>query len=382
MRLWSKTLGASLMIIAGGAGPALGSSGGTLEHWGTFNGGDRQLSPVAITVPGTVAEVGTSNSTQYALLTNGTLYAWGVGTHGELGNGTTQNSFTTAVQVHFPAGVKIASVPAGSMPFDTAFVIDTTGHAWGWGYNLGGELCLGNEQSYSTPVELPFSGVTTLAGAANHATYDARGTLYSCGQNADGELGNGSTHPSRVPVRVHGLNGGLVTTVVAGFANTGALLSDGRFFDWGFDGEGQLGDGIVGTSSDVPVLVTLPHPVTQVVQGGDAPADGQTLVMLSTGALYDWGANGAYQLGLGNKHMEPSPVRFFPPAGVTYQRLATGGFASYAVSTTGDVYAWGGNRYGQLGDGTTTASPAPVRVATGATLISSTSNNVVVSTGG
>ena len=62
-------------------------------HWGSYFGGrkgrifDIQTSPVAVTVPGTVAEVGTSNSTEYALLTDGALYAWGLGTHGQLGDG-------------------------------------------------------------------------------------------------------------------------------------------------------------------------------------------------------------------------------------------------------------------------------------------------------
>ncbi len=57
------------------------------------------MSPAAVTVPGTVAEVGTSNSTQYALLANGSLYAWGLGTHGQLGDGGTENSFSKAVRV-------------------------------------------------------------------------------------------------------------------------------------------------------------------------------------------------------------------------------------------------------------------------------------------
>lgn len=130
----------------------------------------------------------------------------------------------------------------------------------------------------------------------------------------------------------------------------------------------------------MPVRAKLPATVTQVVAGGNSLKDDHTLVRLSNGSLYAWGANGAYQLGLGTRVMKSSPTRFFPPAGVSYQTLATGGVASYAFSTNGDVYAWGGNHYGQLGDGTTRASPRPVRVMTGATkLISSTSNDVAVS---
>ena len=370
-------------LIVGSAGPALGASGGTVEHWGVLaGGGGRSLSPVKVSVPGTVAEVGTSNSTQYALLTDGSVYAWGVGTGGELGNGSRQNSLTTAVRVQFPAGVTIAFLATDDMPFDTAFAVDTTGHAWGWGANAGGELCLGNTNVYTRPVELPFSGVTTLAGAANHATYAAGGAVYSCGKNRDGALGTGNMRAARHPVRVKGLNGHHVTAVVSALGNTGALMSDGTYYDWGYNGGGQLGIGTVSPPSTVPVRVQLPAAATQVVVGGNGPNDDHTLVKLSNGSLYAWGANGAYQLGLGTKVGKSSPTRFSPPAGVTYQTLATGGIASYAISTAGDVYAWGGNKNGQLGDGTTQRSPKPIRVTTGATLISSTSNNAAVAIGG
>jgi alpha-tubulin suppressor-like RCC1 family protein len=370
-------------LIVGTAGPALSASGGTVEHWGVLaGGGGRSLSPVSVSVPGTVAEVGTSNSAQYALLTNGRVYAWGVGTRGELGNGSRHNSLTTAVRVRFPAGVTIAFLATDDMPFDTAFAVDTAGHAWGWGANAGGELCLGNTNVYTSPVELPFSGVTTLAGAANHATYAAGGAVYSCGKNRDGALGTGDMRAAPHPVRVKGLNGHQVTAVVSALGNTGALMSDGTYYDWGYNGGGQLGIGTVGLPSTVPVQVHLPAAATQVVVGGNGPNDDHTLVKLSNGLLYAWGANGAYQLGLGTKVGKSSPTRFSPPAGVTYRMLATGGIASFAIATTGDVYAWGGNKNGQLGDGTTQRSPKPIRITTGGTLISSTSNNAAVAIGG
>ena len=86
-----------------------------------------------MTVPGTVAEVGTSNSTEYALLTNGSLYAWGLGTQGQLGDGRRANSFAQPVQVRFPAGVRIASIPADVMPYDTGLAVDTQGKRLGLG---------------------------------------------------------------------------------------------------------------------------------------------------------------------------------------------------------------------------------------------------------
>jgi alpha-tubulin suppressor-like RCC1 family protein len=355
-----------------------------VQHWGTFFGAskgvnfDTRASPTTVTLPGVVAEIGTSNSTEYALLTDGSLYAWGLGLEGELGDGRAHSSYTRPVRVRFPSGVKIASIPADVMPFDSALAVDTTGHVWGWGQNGGGEFCLRNRKAYLKPVRLPFSDVTTLAGASNHALYDAGGTVYACGQNLDGALGDGSMRSSTKPVKVANLDGSSVSQLVASFANSGALLSDGEYLDWGLDANGQLGDGHAGRPSDVPVQVNLSGPVTQVAQGGSIWGNGQTLVMLSDGSLWSWGADYSYQLGNRVPGIERSPVQFSPPAGVTYQSLATGSATSYAVSTTGQVYAWGASFIGQLGNGKMITAKAPVLVASGATAISATANNVLI----
>ena len=374
-------------VLLSSAGAVVPSPTATVMHWGSYFGdGQGDLgtvrSPAAITVPGIVAEVGTSNSTQYALLANGSLYAWGLGTQGELGDGRDENSFTKAVRVRFPAGVQIASIPADAMPYNTGLAVDTKGHVWGWGGNAAGELCLGNYQAHGTPVRLPLSHVTALAGASGHALYDAGGTVYACGLNRNGVLGDGSTRSSTTPVRVAGLSGLPVTRLVAAFDNAGALLSDGRYLDWGYDANGQLGDGLIGRPSDVPVLVRLPGPVTQVAEGGSIWNNGQTLVLLSDGSLWAWGDDSAGQLGNGKTAAQPAPARFVPPAGVTYRSLATRASTSYAVSTTGRVYAWGANQAGQIGDGSRRTAMTPVRVAAGAVLISSTAYDVVISLAG
>jgi alpha-tubulin suppressor-like RCC1 family protein len=366
------------------AGPAAAqdASGATIEHWGAFSSGgsqsDKSLVPVALKLPAPVAEVGSSNSTQYALLTNGTVYAWGLGSDGQLGDGGTSNS-TTPVQVQFPSGVKIASIATDVSPYNSALAIDTTGHAWGWGLNGGGEFCLGNTTEHLTPVKLPFSDVTTLAGAADHATYDADGTVYSCGSNQYGELGDGTTTSSTTPVKVTGLDDALVTTLVAAWGDTGALLSNGHYYDWGYNAGGQVGnDGT--TSAEAPYLVRLPAAVTVAAQGGSLASNGQTIVLLANGSLYAWGNGMYYQLGNGVKGNKESPVKITPPAGVAYTALACGGSTCYGISRSGAVWAWGNNPVGQVGDGTTTTAEHPVKVETGATGISATASDVTVST--
>jgi alpha-tubulin suppressor-like RCC1 family protein len=362
----------------------------TVQHWGTFFGGantlkpeDMTTSPVSVSLPGPVAEVATSNSTEYALLTNGRVYAWGLGNAGQLGDGATTNSFTKPVRVRFPARVRIASLPIDVMPFDTGLAVDTKGHVWGWGDNQGGELCLGNHNQHLTPVRLPFSHVTAVAGAFDHALYHARGQVWACGLNSLGELGDGTTKPSSVPVKVKGLGRRAhVVFLVAAFANSGALLADGKYLDWGTNGQGQLGTGTPRKRSDVPVTVPLPARVQQVTQGGSVPGNGQTLVLLTNGDLYAWGADGQGQFGDEKTAAQPSPELITPPSGVTYQALATSGGTSYGISTTGDVYAWGGGKEGQIGNGTTESSFTPVKVASDATAISATADDVLIAVTG
>jgi alpha-tubulin suppressor-like RCC1 family protein len=352
-------------------------------HWGSFfgrpNGNfDVETKPVAITLPGPVAEVGSSNSSEYALLKDGRLYAWGLGNDGQLGNGKQRDSFRQAVQVSFPAGVRIAWIPTDAMPYNTGLAVDTKGNVWGWGKNNFGQLCT-RRTEILTPTRLPVGAVSALAGASNHVLYDSHGTVYTCGQNIDGDLGDGKWVNSAKPRKVAGLSGTTAVGVYASFANSGVLLSTGQYYDWGYNDAGQLGNGKT-KRSNVPVLVHLPSPVTSVALGGSIWDNGQTIVKLSDGSMWAWGNDKAGQLGDARMIRSLVPTRFTPPKGVTYAMLATGSATSYAITRAGLVYAWGISHVGQVGNASTDGTFVPVLVARGATGISSTANNVVINT--
>jgi alpha-tubulin suppressor-like RCC1 family protein len=356
------------------------ASSTTVYRWGVpgSQGAVRQLehtTPTAVAgIKGKVVQVATSNSDGYALTSSGLVWAWGVDNYGELGNGTAKPYVAQAVQVRFPAGIKIAALP-NPMPFDGALAIDSHGHAWGWGLNADGDLCLPGLVELH-PKQLPLSGVTLATGARAHSLFYSRDRVYACGSGEDGALGDGSTANSTKPVPVTSLPAlTRVSALTSSWNGSGALLAGGAYYDWGYNAAGQLGDGRT-TNSDVPVKVRL-HSVRQVSQGGSGASNGQTIAILANGSVWAWGANKTGQLGDGTTGSSDVPVPVHVPAGVTFLKVDSGGYACYAIDRQGRVWSWGGNDYGQLGTGSNALFEAiPVEVGVRQAQVSSTARNV------
>jgi alpha-tubulin suppressor-like RCC1 family protein len=348
----------------------------TVLTWGDF--GEKWpvsptiSSPQPVTLPGVPSQMVTTNSATYALI-SGMVYAIGAGNDGELGIGDFSGYTMTPVQVMFPAGVDITSL-ASPGPFATELAIDSTGRAWGWGDNNGGELCLGNTRIYRKPVMLPFSDVTLVSGAGRHATYDAGGTLYACGRNSSGELGTGSPRSSKVPVPV--ALGGPVTALTSSDENTGALLADGDYYDWGLNSSGQLGDGTT-ANSDSPVEVL--SGVSTVASGGSTANNGQSFATLSDGTTEAWGSDHSGQFCNGTtKRVVTSPVAIASPPGVTWTTWVTGGSTSYPIDSDGNLWVCGDNHNGEAGLGYVGGKVVPpTEILSGVSFASATSRNVL-----
>ncbi len=374
---------ASVVLAACGGGQSKSSSSTTttVYRWGVVGnaGPITQLqlnkpTPIA-GIKGRVVQIATSNSDGYARTSTGAVYAWGVNSDGELGDGTLTPYETKAVKVEFPADVKITALP-NPMPFDAALAIDSSGHTWGWGLNGADDLCL-TGLVHSHPQQLPLSDVTLATGARTHALFDSNGTLYACGSGDAGELGNGSTASAGTPTRVLGLPSGVkITALTSSWEGSGAQLANGDYYNWGYNAAGQLGNGST-VNSAVPVRVGLPGSVRKVFQGGSGPKNGQTIAVLRDGEVWTWGNNDRGQLGIGTQISTSVPMRVHVPKKVAFVKVNSGGYASYAIDSVGRLWAWGDNGRGQLGTGSDNQlATLPIDVGIRLTQVSSTAQNV------
>ncbi|MEU8545366.1 Ig-like domain repeat protein, partial [Streptomyces sp. NPDC048717] len=252
-------------------------------------------------------------------------------------------------------GLAAAPASAQSPPTDTAL---------GWGWNEVGALGDGTTTDRLTPapVALP-DGVELTALSAGHGFslgLTADGGVYAWGINNYGQLGDGTTTSSTTPVKVDLPAGVHVTALASGSNHTLALTADGRVYAWGWNAYGQLGDGTT-TDRHAPVPVALPAGTTiTAVAAGD---NGEfSLAATSDGRVLAWGWNRYGQLGDGTTLDRITPTEASLPAGTEVTDLAAGAGHSLALTSAGSVYAWGLNGSGQVGDGTTTDRHSPVQI--------------------
>jgi alpha-tubulin suppressor-like RCC1 family protein len=294
---------------------------------------------------------------ELAVLADGTVEAWGDDTFGQLGNGIVSSNGDSEAPSAVPDLTGATAVAAGE---EHSLALLSNGTVMAWGDNLEGQLGDGTTQTSAVPVQVKgLSGVTAIAAGSQFSlALLADGTVMAWGKGDAGQLGDGNTKNSLVPVTVSGLSD--VTAIAAGSEHALALLSDGTMMAWGDNEFGQLGDGGTESLSDVPVAVAALTGVQSISAGFQ-----HSVALLSTGAVMAWGDNSEFQLGQSNGFpggIASSNVPVAVPGVGAATAIAAGGYFSLAVVAGGAVMAWGDNSFGQLGNGTAATGPAAVTV--------------------
>jgi alpha-tubulin suppressor-like RCC1 family protein len=360
--------GTYTQLAAGNAHSLALQANGTLWAWGdNFYG---QLGSTANntthTPNPTPTQVGTTSYTQLAagydfglaLRQDGTLWAWGRNTYGQLGNSTrtgTDDATPTPTQVGAAVYTQLAAGQYHSL------ALQADGTLWAWGNNFYGQLgtatSTGANTANPTPTQVPGTYTRLAAGLGHSLALQATGSLYAWGNNAAGQLGTGSGAPSSTPTQVPGT----YVQLAAGASHSLALQATGSLWAWGSNSSGQLGGG--STSPAAPPAATG----TALPTRSTALGSSFGLAVRADGTLWAWGDNTGGQLGIGTTTSRTRPVQVGTDN--DWVQVAAGTSFSLALKANGTAWAWGLNNYGQLGtttnSGNTTANTSPIQVGSG-----------------
>lgn len=350
---------------------------GQVWSWGDNASGNLGLgtvSPTPATIPGVIPDfkdvvaLSASMGFSLALKNNGTVWAWGDNTYGQLGLGTVGGP-PVSVPTLIPNFPKVKALATGGL---SCVALKEDGTIWTWGSNIYGQL--GNGSSGLTPTPVPtkipnLSGMVAIAAGYGHSmALRVDGLVWSWGFNSSGQQGNGasSSTPVTTPVQISSLKE--VTGISAGDAHSLALLEDGTVLSWGSNNDGQQGNGSATPFTPVttPTKIDALSKMTTVSAGAS-----YTLGLDSDGTLFAWGTNDFGCIGNGTGLVQPTSAPILNITDVT--KIAAGESHVLALRTDGKLLAWGDNQAGDLGAGKTVgvsiANPSPVNVLSGVSAV-------------
>jgi alpha-tubulin suppressor-like RCC1 family protein len=275
-----------------------------------------------------------------ALKFDSTVWTWGSNTFGQLGNGTYITS-TSPVLVNGLSGV--IAVSGGQAGYHS-LALKSDGTVWAWGKNTEGQLGDGTLNNSSSPIQVTgLNNVIAIAGGEYHSlALKADGTVWAWGRNSNGQLGDSTTANSSIPVQVHNLTN--VKDIKGGRYFSFALKNDSTVWSWGQNADGQLGDGTT-TQRLTPVQVVGLNQITAI-----AGSAFHCLALKADGTIRAWGRGVDGQLGDGLQTASSTPVQVLYINNAI--EIVSGTNYSFALTATDSIYAWGRNIYGQLGNDT------------------------------
>ena len=286
------------------------------------------------------------------------LYTWGQNTKGQIGDGT-------LIDRHVPTPINHPSNGIWSIVYgggSHTVALDTSGNLYTWGYNNYGQL--GDDSTIDkdepTLIEHPEekAWVSTSIGAYHTVATDINGNLYTWGSNAYGQLGDATLIDKDEPTLIEHPEEKTWQSVSAGDSHTLAIDIDGNLYTWGSNAYGQLGDGTTENKS-TPTLIVNPTEAEWVYASG---GEYHSFAIDSDSNLYTWGGNSFGQLGDNSITQRDIPTLITHPTSGTWSAVSGGGSHSIAMDTDSNLYTWGFNFYGQIGDGTTSTRKVPTLI--------------------
>jgi len=350
------------------------------DHTPCFDNNDADCSSIPVRVTNStftgplesITDVSVGANHTCALASDGTVWCWGQNSYGQLGNGSTVNS---NVPVHVSL---LAQVTEISCQAHSSCALTQTGAVWCWGDNTYGQLGNGNNTSASTRVRVLdaadatgfLSGADQIRNSGYHVCARKNdGTMMCWGYNAQGQLGDGTHVSSTVPVLTRQSGGvNVLTDIVSigvGGSTTCAVLQDESLWCWGYNAQGQLGINST-TNSDYPVQVLGFNGLGTFAGAREVDIASHSCSSKVDGTIWCWGYNDYGQLGTGNTGATLTPVQvrgYGMPWLMDIIVLSVNSRSSCALSGSGWLFCWGDNVWGLVGDGTFTSprtTPVPV----------------------
>ena len=268
------------------------------------------------------------------LKANGTVWAYGLNSSYELGNGTSISS-DRPIQVSFPSNIKITQIAVGNTH---NLALDTEGNVWVWGVNSNNAL---GTKLKTTPSRLGISNVKKIAANNDQSMILTKdGYVYVWGLNSNGELGVGTYKEVKTPTLLNYVNN--ILDISIGKNHTMLLTTKGKVLTSGLNSYGQTGK----TEGKTNIFTQIEVPATV---GKISAGDNHSVLLTTNGEVYTFGYNENGQLGLGTKTNVTIPTKTNM---TNIMEISAGRNHTVVLGANRVLYSTGSNSNGQLGIGT------------------------------
>lgn len=294
---------------------------------------------------------------------SGTILGWGHNHRGQLGG-------VEGAKVKLPTPCEALSalhpiqVVGGEQ---TLFAVTADGKVYATGYGAGGRLGIGGTESVSCPTLLEslhhvfIKKVVVNSGGKHCLALSAEGEVYSWGEGDDGKLGHGNKSSCERPRVIEVLRGKEVVDVACGGAHSACITASGELYTWGKGRYGRLGHGDSDDQLRPKKVEALFGWRVRCVACGSG--DAQTLCVTEDDCVWSWGDGDYGKLGRGGSEGCKVPLRVDVLQGLGVVRVECGSQFSVALTLSGTVYTWGKGDYHRLGHGTDDHVRRPKKVA-------------------